>query len=108
MWCARAHVGADPVLALGPLGVHAELQHRGIGGALMHAVLGAAEALDEPMVVLLGHDEYYPRFGFRPAAEYGVTPPVADWAAHFQARPLARYDPSVRGEFRYAEPFMRV
>jgi putative acetyltransferase len=40
----------------------------------MHAVLGAADALDEPLVVLLGHPDYYPRFGFRPAAVDGGGP----------------------------------
>ena len=40
----------------------------------MHAVLGAADALNEPLVVLLGSTGYYPKFGFRPAGEYGITP----------------------------------
>ncbi len=71
----------------------------------MHAVLGAADALGEPVVVLLGHTDYYPRFGFRPAAELGIEPPVAEWGAHFQARPLSAYDPGLRGPFRYAAPF---
>jgi putative acetyltransferase len=103
--CTRAHVARTPVLGLGPLGVLPSHQKRGVGSALMHAVLGAADALDEPVVVLLGHAEYYPRFGFRPAAEYGIEPPVAAWAAHFQARPLSTYDSSIRGPFAYAEPF---
>jgi putative acetyltransferase len=71
----------------------------------MHAVLGAADALDEPLVALLGHPDYYPRFGFRPAGELGITPPVADWAPYFQARTLSAYQPDLRGAFRYARPF---
>jgi putative acetyltransferase len=71
----------------------------------MHAVLGAADALDEGVVVLLGHPDYYPRFGFRPAAELGIEPEVPEWASHFQARPLAAYHPRLRGVFRYAAPF---
>jgi putative acetyltransferase len=103
--CSRAHVAAAPALGLGPLGVRAELHGEGIGAALMHAVLGAADALDEPLVVLLGHPEYYPRFGFRPAGEYGITPPVPEWAPAFQVRTLTTYDPSMRGPFTYARPF---
>lgn len=103
--CTRARLGESAALGLGPLGVHARAQRRGVGQALMHAVLGAADALDEPVVVLLGHPGYYPRFGFRPAADYGITPPVAEWAPHFQARTLTAYDPSMRGEFAYAQPF---
>lgn len=104
--CTRASVGGEPVaLGLGPLGVTTAWQRRGVGSALMHAVLGAADALDEPVVVLLGHTEYYPRFGFRPARDLGITPPVAEWGAHFMARPLSAYRPSLRGPFAYAGPF---
>ncbi|HTR95535.1 MAG TPA: hypothetical protein VMI73_27700 [Trebonia sp.] len=71
----------------------------------MHAVLGAADALGEPLVVLLGSTEYYPRFGFRPAREYGITPQRPEWEPHFQVRTLAAYDPSLRGAFAYPEPF---
>ena len=37
-----------PALALGPLSVRPDSQRRGVGSALVHAVLGAADALDEP------------------------------------------------------------
>ncbi len=72
--CTRGTVGPAPVLALGPLSVRPDWQRRGVGKALMHAVLGAADALGEPLVVLLGSTRYYPRFGFRLASEYGITP----------------------------------
>jgi putative acetyltransferase len=103
--CTRAAVGATAALGLGPLGVLTEHQGQGIGHALMHAVLGAADALGERLVVLLGHADYYPRFGFHLAEEYGITPPVADWAPNFQVRTLTTYDPSMRGTFAYAPPF---
>lgn len=103
--CTRAHVGQAPVVALGPLAVRPDLQRTGIGSALMHAVLAAADALDEPLVALLGHTDYYPRFGFRPGSELSVEPPVPSWGAHFQVRPLHAYDPALRGPFAYAQPF---
>lgn len=104
--CTRASIAGEPVaLGLGPLGVLPARQRAGVGSALMHAVLGAADALDEPVVVLVGHLEYYPRFGFRPGSELGITPPVAQWGAHFQARPLSAYRPALRGRFAYAAPF---
>jgi putative acetyltransferase len=106
--CTRARIGTAPALGLGPLGVRPETQRHGVGHALMHAVLGAADALDEPIVVLLGHRDYYPRFGFRPAADLGITPPVPEWASHFQARPLTAYRPSLCGEFAYARPFLEM
>jgi putative acetyltransferase len=103
----RGTLGPDllPALGLGPLGVREAHKHRGVGSALMHAVLGAADALDEGVVVLLGHPDYYPRFGFRPAAELGIEPEVPEWTPHFQARPLTAYRPQLRGTFRYAGPF---
>jgi putative acetyltransferase len=106
----RATLGPDqlPVLGLGPLGVREAHKRRGVGSALMHAVLGAADALDEGVVVLLGHPEYYPRFGFRPAAELGIEPEVPEWAPHFQARPLTAYRPQLRGTFRYAPAFAEL
>jgi putative acetyltransferase len=105
---SRAVVDAAPVLALGPLSVHPDHQRRGVGKALVHTLLGAADARDEPLVVLLGDPAYYGRFGFRPAGEYGIEPPVPAWAPHFQARTLTAYRPALRGRFAYAEPFDRV
>lgn len=103
--CTRGWVDGRPALGLGPLAVMPSAQRRGAGSALTHAVLGAADALDESLVALLGHTEYYPRFGFRPADQLGVAPPVAAWASHFQVRTLTTYRPDLRGTFRYAQPF---
>jgi putative acetyltransferase len=103
--CSRAWVDEHPVLGLGPLAVSPESQRTGVGSALMRAVLDEVDALGEPLVVLLGHTDYYPQFGFRPASELGIVPPVAEWGAHFQARPMIAYDPAIRGAFRYAAPF---
>lgn len=107
--CTCGHLDQEPVLALGPIGVLPSWQRRGVGTALMHAVLGAADARDEPLVVLLGDETYYRRFGFVPASALDITPPVAQWAGpHFQARPLAAYQPQLRGTFHYPEPFLRL
>jgi len=106
--CTRGHVGDAPVLALGPLGVRPDRQRAGVGSALMHAVLGAGDALGEPLVALLGDPGYYGRFGFGLGEEYQITPPVPGWRPHFQVRLLTAYRPAVRGPFRYAEPFDRV
>lgn len=104
--CSRGWVDDHPALGLGPLAVLPDVQGGGTGSALMHAVLGAADALEEPLVALLGHTEYYPRFGFLPAAELGIVPPVEDWAPHFQVRPLSAYPPGgLAGVFRYAPAF---
>ena len=103
---SKATVGADSVVAVGPIGVLPEHQGMGIGSALMEALLAAAaDVARVPLVVLLGAPEYYGRFGFRPAEELGVRPPKAGWGEAFQARPLTAYTSIVAGPFRYAPAF---
>lgn len=106
--CTRGRVGRAPALALGPLSVRPDRQRRGVGSALMHAVLGAGDALDEPLVALLGSPAYYRRFGFRLSSEYQIAPPRPLWQPHFQVRVLTAYQPGLRGTFAYPEPFGRV
>jgi putative acetyltransferase len=94
--------------ALGPLGVLPERQGAGIGSALVHATLAAADTLGVRGVVLLGHPTYYPRFGFGPAVDHGITPPQ-DWGpAFFMLRTLGGWGDGLRGAFRYAPAFERL
>ena len=104
----RGHVGQDPVLALGPLAVRPDRQRHGVGSALMHAVLGAADALGEPLAALLGDPAYYRRFGFELSTVYQITPPQPEWQPNFQVRVLTGYQPRLRGTFTYPEPFDRT
>lgn len=98
-------IDATPVLGIGPLGVLPTHQGRGVGSALMHAVLAAADARDHPVVVLLGSVEYYRRFGFVAASTIGIVAPEVDWGDHFQARRLSTWNAAPTGRFRYATPF---
>ncbi|GAA3427170.1 GNAT family N-acetyltransferase [Streptosporangium sandarakinum] len=107
---SRGHVEGAPVVAVGPVSVHPAHQRRGVGLALVHTLLGAADAMGEPMAVLVGSPVYYSRFGFRPAGAYDVVSPVPEWGVFFQVRALSAYDPGdpgLRGAFAYAEPFNR-
>ncbi len=116
--CTRAWIAApateqgwvseSTALGLGPLSVHPDHQRRGVGPALMHAGLGAADALGESLIALLGSPDYYSRFGFRDAAELNITSPDPTWGRYFQARALTAYDGTQLGQFRYAEPFSRL
>ena len=74
----------------------------------MHAVLGAADALGEPLVALLGDPAYYRRFGFELSTVYQITPPKPEWQPHFQVRVLTQYQPRLHGMFTYPEPFDRT
>lgn len=103
--CTVGSLTSGSAVGLGPLGVSPTHQRRGVGAALMHAVVGAADALGFDVVVLLGHLDYYARFGFVPARRIGIAPTDAGWGDHFQARPLAGWTEGVGGTFRYAAPF---
>ena len=59
-------------MGLAPLAVLPEYQRRGIGTELMEAGLAALGQTSCPFVVVLGHPDYYPRFGFEPASRRGI------------------------------------
>lgn len=103
--CTRGWVGALAVLGLGPISVLPDHQRQGIGQALMHAVIGAADAAGEPLMALLGDPRFYDRFGFVDASRLGVVAPDPRWGEHFQVRTLTDRPSSIGGLFRYAAPF---
>jgi putative acetyltransferase len=94
-----------PILGLGPIAVLPERQGRGIGGALLEATFARATDLGWPVIVLLGHPTYYPRFGFESARSLGIEPqqPWPDPA--WMARKLPGWSPELRGTFRYPSAF---
>jgi len=106
--CTRGHVGSVPCLGLGPIGVEPAAQRVGIGSALMHAMIGAADATGEPLIALLGDPAYYSRFGFVTSTKIGVEPPEPAWGIHFQALPLSNWTDTIAGTFRYATPFDEI
>lgn len=67
--------GAKTSLAVAPLAVLPEYQNRGIGGMLLKDAHKRAAALGYGTAVLLGHKDYYPRFGYRKAIKYGIEFP---------------------------------
>ena len=58
--------GRETALALGPLAVEPAFEGRGIGAALMQRALRAAEEAGHGLVLLVGDQPYYARFGFVP------------------------------------------
>lgn len=59
-------------LGLAPMAVLPEFQNQGVGSALVRRGLEECRSGGHALVVVLGHPEYYPRFGFRPAVECGL------------------------------------
>ncbi len=60
------------VMGLAPMAVAPEHQRKGIGSALVRAGLEQCRQLGFVAVVVLGHPEYYPRFGFSPSSRFGI------------------------------------
>ncbi|MGR3774394.1 GNAT family N-acetyltransferase [Bacillus paramycoides] len=62
-------------LALAPVSVAPSHQKKGIGGKLIAAAIEKAKELGYGSVVVLGHQEYYPRFGFKKASDWNIKAP---------------------------------
>src|SRR5690606_29503499 len=65
----------DQVLALAPVAVDPVFQGKGIGGKLILEAHEIARKLTYKAIILLGHQDYYPRFGYRQTAAYNITLP---------------------------------
>jgi len=61
-----------PLAALGPMAVLPQHHRQGFGSALVRAGLAACRDAGWRAVIVLGHPEYYPRFGFVPAEAFGI------------------------------------
>ena len=68
---------AVPALALAPMAVRPDRQRQGIGSVLVHAGLRLARERDWRAVIVLGHKEYYPRFGFSAALARPLEAPFS-------------------------------
>jgi len=64
-----------PALALAPMAVHPDHQHRGVGAQLVRQGLTRCRQLGHGIVIVVGHPDYYPRFGFTPARAWGLEAP---------------------------------
>jgi predicted N-acetyltransferase YhbS len=81
--------GEVPALVLGPVTVDPSFEGIGIGAALVHKALDAAREAGETLVILVGDEPYYRRFGFKviPAGQLALPGPVNP--ARFLAAELA-------------------
>lgn len=101
--------GAIVGMGLAPMAVMPDRQREGIGAALVRDGLDAAGQAGADAVVVLGHPEYYPQFGFRPASAVGLhstyhVPDEAFMAIELRPGALA----GARGRVTYHPAFERV
>jgi putative acetyltransferase len=102
------HPGVEAV-GLGPMAVLPHSQRRGVGSELVRSGLERLREAGYAAVVVLGHPDYYPRFGFRRASEHGLrwerdAPDAAFMALELRAGALS----SCRGVVSYRPEFDEV
>jgi putative acetyltransferase len=97
------------LIGLAPMAVTPERQNQGIGTALVREGIQRCTQLGIDAIIVLGHPEYYPRFGFRPAAEFSIrseydVPEAVFMALELKPGTLA----GVEGGVRYHPAFQEV
>ena len=68
----EALISPGLIMGLAPMAVVPGFQRKGVGSQLVEAGLDACVQLGCTAIVVLGHPEYYPRFGFAPASRFGI------------------------------------
>lgn len=98
------------VLVLSPVGVRPELQHQGIGTAMISQALNRiVRDRPEQAIFLEGNPKYYARFGFEPACSIGFRrPSLRIPEPAFQVFRLPTYDASLSGTLVYPDAFWRT
>jgi putative acetyltransferase len=100
-------IGQDTfrILILAPMAVTPEMQNRAIGSTLMRRAVAIADDKGEPLINVLGHPNFYPRFGFKKASLYGIEPPFAFPDEAFMMLRLNTYQSHIRGKLQYPPAF---
>jgi putative acetyltransferase len=89
--------------ALAPVSVLPHFQRQGLGGELIRAGNACCAELGCAAIIVLGHADYYPRFGFSATAAAALQAPFS--GPHFMALALRPGALSSGGRVRYAKAF---
>ena len=92
-------------IALAPLAVLPEYQKQGIGSMLIEQGHKIAKQLGYHYSIVLGSENYYPKFGYIPATQYGIQAPFDVANENFMAMKLNDTDIEITGVVQYAKEF---
>lgn len=101
----KIKIGESEELALAPLGVLPEYQRQGIGSKLITEGHRIAKKLGYHYSIVLGSENYYPKFGYVPAIEYGIEAPFDVPSKNFMAIKLNESNVEIKGIVKYAKEF---
>lgn len=94
------------LMGLAPMAVLPEQQRRGVGASLIEAGLKRCAEAGVGALVVLGHPDYYPKFGFTPSVNFDIKSEYDVPAEAFMVLELrAGYLKDQRGTVRYHEAF---
>jgi predicted N-acetyltransferase YhbS len=95
-----------PSLALAPVSVAPTMQKEGIGGSLIRAAHTKARLMGHRSVILLGHEAYYRRFGYKRASSFGIRLPFNSPDENAMAIELVEGGlRGIHGKVEYPAPF---
>jgi putative acetyltransferase len=83
------------VMGLAPMAVIPDCQNHGVGSKLVASGLAHCRGMGVSAVVVLGHPEYYPRFGFLPSSRFGMD---SDYQVPEEIFMAMELEPGVLGE----------
>jgi predicted N-acetyltransferase YhbS len=96
-------------LALAPMAVSVSYQNKGIGSQLVTKGLHRAKMLGYSSVIVLGHKEFYPKFGFVPADKWHIRSPYDVPTDVFMGIELTKNGlKGIEGTVEYAKEFENV
>ncbi|NYT00929.1 MAG: N-acetyltransferase [Methanocellales archaeon] len=109
---SRIEIVGDSVfdsLALAPMAVIPEFQKQGIGSKLIKKGIEKAKELGFDSIIVLGHKEYYPKFGFQKASKWNIKCPFEVHEEAFMAIELTeKAFEDKAGTVKYPDEFMEV
>ena len=101
----KIKIGNHEEIALAPLAVLPEYQKQGIGSMLIEQGHKIAKQLGYHYSIVLGSENYYPKFGYIPAIQYGIQAPFDVADENFMAIKLNATDTEIEGVVQYAKEF---
>ena len=101
----KIKIGSNTELALAPLVVLPEYQKQGIGRKLIEKGHEIAKSLGYHYSIVLGSENYYPKFGYVPAIQYEIKASFEVLDKNFMAIKLKDIDKKIKGVVEYAKEF---